>query len=70
MAERDLDLQSALDALAAMLAQRVTEYTELKKSIPSFGDKIDRELARYFQAYEHYLQGNVEWYYQSPRKYS
>ena len=68
MHEKRVDLQSAIDRLAEMLAQRVADYTYLKTQVPSFGPEVDSELQRYFQALEHYLRGNVEWCYLSRRK--
>lgn len=66
MLERDCDLQAAVDILTGMLAQRVMDYAELKKQLPSFGSSIDSELARYLKALEQYVQGTVVWYYMSP----
>ncbi|KAI0786948.1 isoprenoid synthase domain-containing protein [Abortiporus biennis] len=67
MLEHDLDLQSAVNVVTSMLAKRVDDYMEYKKLLPSFGEATDRELARYFKALEHYVQGTVHWYYHSTR---
>ncbi|EMD32753.1 hypothetical protein CERSUDRAFT_126560 [Gelatoporia subvermispora B] len=67
MLERDCDLQTAVEILTDMLAQRVADYADLKKQLPSFGPEVDLELARYFKALEQYVQGTVVWYYYSPR---
>ncbi|EMD32718.1 hypothetical protein CERSUDRAFT_99095 [Gelatoporia subvermispora B] len=67
MLERDCGLQTAVDILTGMLAQRVIDYAELKKQLPSFGPSVDSELARYLKALEQYVQGTVVWYYMSPR---
>ncbi|KAI0334296.1 terpenoid synthase [Cubamyces sp. BRFM 1775] len=67
MIERDTDLQSAVDILTDMLAQRVADYVRFKAQLPSFGPEVDAELARYNKAIEHYTQGTVVWYYRSPR---
>ncbi|THU78121.1 terpenoid synthase [Dendrothele bispora CBS 962.96] len=66
MEEKDLGLQDAIDYVINMLSDRVDEYIALKKSLPSFGPEVDRELARYLKALEHFVQGTVVWYY-SPR---
>ena len=68
MIERDCDLQTAVDVLTDMLAQRVADYARYKTQLPSFGPKVDAELARYNTAIEQYTQGTVVWYYYSPRK--
>ncbi|KAI0363928.1 terpenoid synthase [Pilatotrama ljubarskyi] len=67
MIERDTDLQSAVDILTDMLAQRVADYVRYKAQLPSFGPEVDAELARYNKAIEQYTQGTVVWYYYSPR---
>ncbi|CAL1697047.1 unnamed protein product [Somion occarium] len=67
MLERDVGLQHAVDIVTEMLADRVKEYVKLKAQLPSFGEEVDSELRRYFIALEHYVQGTVVWYYDSPR---
>ncbi len=61
MIERDVDLQSAVDILTDMLAQRVADYVRYRAQLPSFGPKVDAELARYNKAMEQYTQGTVVW---------
>jgi len=67
MEEKDLGLQEAIDYVIGMLSDRAADYIALKQSLPSFGAKVDKELARYLKALEHFVQGTVVWYY-SPRK--
>ncbi|KAI0334297.1 terpenoid synthase [Cubamyces sp. BRFM 1775] len=67
MIERDTDLQSAVDILTDMLAQRIADYVRYKAQLPSFGPELDAELARYNKAIEQYTQGTIVWYYRSPR---
>ncbi|KAJ8473020.1 hypothetical protein ONZ45_g16452 [Pleurotus djamor] len=66
MVERRLKLQEAIDAVVEMLKERVQDYLRLKRSLPSFGPQVDKELVRYLAGLEHYVQGTVVWYY-SPR---
>lgn len=61
MIERDVDLQSAVDILTDMLAQRVADYVRYRAQLPSFGPEVDAELARYNKALEQYTQGTVVW---------
>lgn len=68
MHERNVGLQAAIDILTEMLARRVDDYIELKNQLPSFGAKVDQELARYLHALENFVQGTVLWYYLSPSK--
>ncbi|VDB95597.1 unnamed protein product [Peniophora sp. CBMAI 1063] len=67
MAERGVDLQTAVDILTSMLAERVQDYADLKRKLPSFGSEIDARLATYHENLEHFVQGTVVWYYNSPR---
>ncbi|KAI0753658.1 terpenoid synthase [Fomes fomentarius] len=67
MLERDCNLQTAVDVLTEMQAQRVADYIRYKAQLPSFGPEVDAELARYNKAIEQYTQGTVVWYYHSPR---
>ncbi|KAH9886929.1 terpenoid synthase [Cubamyces lactineus] len=67
MLERDTGLQSAVDILTDMLAQRVADYVRYRSQLPSFGPEVDAELARYNRAIEQYTQGTIVWYYRSPR---
>ena len=69
MAERNVDLQPAIDILTEMLAARVSDYAQLKRQLPSFGVEVDQQLAIYHENLEHFVQGTVVWYYNSPRTY-
>lgn len=69
MAQNNMGLQEAVDTLTEMLGQRVADYTALKKSLPSFGPKVDPVLAKYHKALEHFVQGTIVWYYLSPSIY-
>ncbi|KAL4256657.1 Terpene synthase [Pleurotus pulmonarius] len=66
MVEHKLNLQDAIDRVVQMLRDRIVDYVELKKCVPSFGPDIDSELLRYLRYLENYVQGTVVWYY-SPR---
>ena len=68
MLQHDTDVQGAVDIVTKMLAQRVADYANFKKRLPSFGPEIDVELHRYLTALEQYTQGTVVWYYDSPRR--
>ncbi|KZV60851.1 terpenoid synthase [Peniophora sp. CONT] len=67
MVERGVDLQAAVNILTDMLAERVRDYANLKQKLPSFGAEIDARLAVYYENLEHFVQGTVVWYYNSPR---
>ncbi len=66
MAQRQVDLQPAVDMLTTMISEKVEEYAKLKRELPSFGQEIDAQLADYHKNLEHFVQGTVAWYYASP----
>ena len=70
MIERDCDLQTAIDVLTDMIAQRVEDYARYKAQLPSFGPEVDAELARFHKGMEQFTQGSLVWYYHTPRKYN
>ncbi|KAJ8091259.1 hypothetical protein PM082_024528 [Marasmius tenuissimus] len=63
----DLSLQDAVDLLTRMIRDRVQDYVDLKRRLPSFGPKVDAALRTYHTALEHFVQGCIVWYYSSPR---
>lgn len=66
MVEYHVDLQSAIDILTAMIENRVADYAALKSKLPSFGSEIDKSVAMYHKALEHFVQGTIVWYYVCP----
>ena len=68
MIERDCDLQTAVDVVTDMFAQRVADYTRYKAQLPSFGLEIDVKVARFNKAMEKLVQGMIVWPYHTPRK--
>ena len=70
MAERQIDLQTAVDTLTAMISNRVAEYAKLKQDLPSFVEVIDTQLSQYHKNLEHFVQGTVAWYYASASEYA
>ena len=66
MAERNVDLQLAVDILTTMITERFNDYVEMKSQLPQFGSSVDAQLALYLKNLEHFIQGTVRWYYSSP----
>jgi hypothetical protein len=67
MVERDVDLQTAVNIILEMLANRVRDYVNLKQTLPSFGAEVDASLSKYHQNLEYFVEGTIVWYYNSPR---
>ena len=68
MAERKVDLQTAVNAVTEMLRELVQSYKKLRAAVPSFGVEYDCQLAKYFDAIASSVQGTAVWYYISPRE--
>lgn len=66
MAERQLELQTAVSLATSMLKDRVADYSKLRAAIPSFGEANDIQLNRYLDANASTIQGIARWYYVSP----
>jgi hypothetical protein len=70
MHERQVSLQIAVNTIAHMISQRVQDYVQLKKQLPSFGTNIDRQRELYLKSLEHEVYGSVLWYYESPSEWT
>lgn len=70
MIERAVGLQEAIDIVTQMVVDRVAEYVELKKQLPSFGPQVDGKVARYVLSLEQFVQGTIVWYYSPRKRYS
>ncbi|KAI0360075.1 terpenoid synthase [Trametes cingulata] len=67
MRQKAIDLQAASDLVGAHFAELMERFVETKKSLPSFGAGLDDAVARYVEAMEHWVIGNLEWSFESQR---
>lgn len=65
--QQQISLEEAVKLAAEMHDQKVKELLLLEASIPSFGEKIDNEVAKYISGLHSWIRGNLNWYFQSGR---
>jgi 5-epi-alpha-selinene synthase len=65
--QQQINLEKAMILAAEMHDQKVKELINLELSIPSFGEKIDQEMAQYISGLHSWIRGNLDWYFQSDR---
>ncbi|KAH9895892.1 terpenoid synthase [Cubamyces lactineus] len=67
MTHKDLSLQAAADHVGEHWKTLLSTYLDAKKRLPSWGAKIDREVAQYAMAFESWVIGNMNWSFETPR---
>lgn len=65
--QKQITLQEAIIMTAKMHNQKVIELIDLEAKIPSLGEKIDNEIAKYISGLHSWIRGNFDWYFQSGR---
>ena len=68
MRDHDIDLQAASDRVGTHFATLMGTFERAKASLRSFGDAaLDAAVARYVEAMEHWIIGNLDWSFQTQR---
>ncbi|KAI0370356.1 terpenoid synthase [Pilatotrama ljubarskyi] len=67
MRQKNIDLQAASDLVGAHFATLMNRFVETKRLLPTFGAGLDDAVARYVEAMEHWIIGNLEWSFESQR---
>jgi hypothetical protein len=65
--ERGLNLQEAVNEAAQLFNDRMREYVELERGLPSFGPELDGQLQRYLKGLRCWVRGNMDWSYETGR---
>jgi hypothetical protein len=65
--EYGLSPQGAMDHAARLYNQRMREYVELERGLPSYGLETDVALQRYLKGLRCWVRGNLDWSYESGR---
>jgi len=65
--EHGLDLAEAVSRAVALTNDEMSKMLELEKRLPSFGQALDAELARYVRALWAMVRGTLDWTYESAR---
>lgn len=67
MENEKLDLQGAVDRAGDMCRTAMDKYIETKAQFPSYGPKLDRQVAAFLQGLESWMSGSLEWSFVTPR---
>ena len=67
MHQEGLDLQSAVDFVGDMCRQSIDRFIEEQQHLPSWGPKIDRDLAIYIDGLANWIVGSLHWSFETER---
>lgn len=67
MNEEGLDLQSAVDFVGNMCKQSIDRFVDDRSNLPSWGPKIDRDVAIYVDGLADWIVGSLHWSFESER---
>ena len=67
MHHKQLDLQGAADAVGVHFKSLIDTFHAQKAALPSWGEKIDAEVAQYIMAMETWVIGNLNWSFETQR---
>jgi hypothetical protein len=70
MDEEGLDLQSAVDFVGCLCRQSIDRFNEDRRNIPSWGPKIDRDVAVYVDGLANWIVGSLHWSFESERYFA
>ncbi|MCC5637521.1 terpene synthase [Nostoc sp. CHAB 5844] len=65
--QQKIPLMSAVNLAVEMHDKEVTNLMELEASIPSYGEELDSEIAKYLLGLHAWISGHLEWYSYSGR---
>lgn len=67
MQEQGLDLQSAVDFVGGLCKQSIDRFVRDRAQLPSWGPKIDRDVAVYVEGLADWIVGSLHWSFESER---
>ena len=67
MEERQLDLQSAMNLAGELCHQSISKFEADRRSLPSWGKEIDREVELYVQGLQDWIVGSLHWSFTTKR---
>jgi len=67
MNEEGLDLQTAVDFVGTMCKQSIDRFNDDRENLPSWGPKIDRDVAIYVDGLANWIAGSLHWSFESER---
>ncbi|KAF8800611.1 terpenoid synthase [Phlegmacium glaucopus] len=67
MHQEGVDLQTAVDFVGNMCKQSIDRFNEDRARLPSWGPKIDRDVAIYVDGLANWIVGSLHWSFESER---
>ncbi|KAF8889626.1 isoprenoid synthase domain-containing protein [Infundibulicybe gibba] len=67
MKEEGLDLQSAVDFVGSLCKQSIDRFNDDRANLPSWGPKIDRDVAIYLDGLADWMVGSLHWSFETER---
>ncbi|KAI0695859.1 terpenoid synthase [Cerioporus squamosus] len=64
---RGFDLQTAVDFVGELCRQTIDTFVENQRNVPSFGPKLDRDVAMYIQGLQDWIVGSLHWSFMTER---
>ncbi|AVH67867.1 terpene synthase family protein [Nostoc sp. 'Peltigera membranacea cyanobiont' N6] len=65
--QQQIPLELAIKRAIEIHDREVRELIKLEASLPSFGEELDAELAKYISGMYAWIRGNLDWYFNSDR---
>lgn len=67
MNEHGLDLQAAVDFVGDLCKQSIDRFNNDRDNLPSWGAKIDKDVAVYVDGLANWIVGSLHWSFESER---
>lgn len=67
MKAKQISLQQAANTVGKHSVKLMKDLNEAKKRLPSWGARVDSDVARYICALEDWVIGNLEWSFKTVR---
>lgn len=67
MHERDIDVQGAMDYIGGLHDRLVKSFLLAKDRLPTWGEPIDSQVARYVHGLGNWVRANDQWSFESQR---
>ena len=64
---RGFDLQTAVDFVGDLCRQTIDTFMENQQNVPSFGPRLDRDVALYMQGLQDWIVGSLHWSFMTER---
>ncbi len=67
MRDKGMSIQEAADYTGAEFMERLSQFLEDRKELPSFGKNVDEDVQKYVYSISQWCIGNLIWSFETPR---